>query len=505
MRINRQKIQRPNPAKPTRKVVRLDAAYDVADMADTALTELFGRAGFESGLSALDPQTRRTLIDRSRYEILQANAWLKGSARSAVNWVIGRGPFLEVKLDGKPEIARAIEQKFNAWMKLVKAPRKLRTMCYAKITDGSGMALVITNERLKGKVKLDFVPFEDDQVRAPFGQLSNGNWQAAYALDGKELDVAGNPLRYWILDQHPADNPGAQPKPIDAEYVIDVWCQERPSQGRAVPEMATAIGNGPMMRIYQKAVLDAATTAAKHTVLIETNVDKFDDGEIVYQPVDAAVEMPITYGTQTFLPEGHKASQLKAEQPTATHSEFMRHNVSAAGRPIGQPSHIATGDAIGSNYASGQLGRQDYETDVDVQRQDWETEGLDKLLTHWLQEAALVGEIPAEYADGLPAHEWRWNRKRHQDTMKEYTGRQVAVGSGLTSPSFWQEDDGVDPEEEDAASARSHGITIEQFREARFRTLFPVAAIAVLGAGLTPAPAPPTTGGPPDKKAKATR
>jgi hypothetical protein len=44
----------------------------------------------------------------------------------------------------------------------------------------------------------------------------------------------------------------------------------------------------------------------------------------------------------------------------------------------------------------------------------------------------------------------------------------------------------VDPEEEDLASARSYGLTIEQFREARFRTLFPEAALAILGPGQTP-------------------
>jgi hypothetical protein len=178
---------------------------------------------------------------------------------------------------------------------------------------------------------------------------------------------------------------------------------------------------------------------------------------------------------------------MKAEQPTSTYSEFTRANVASAARPIGQPSQVATGDSAGMNFAGGQLGRQDYELDVDVQRQDWETECLDKLLSHWLLEAALLGEIPEEFAliDSL-SHEWRWTRRRHQDTNREYTGRAKACQSGLTSPAFWQEDDGVDPEEEDMASARSHGLTLEQFREARFRQMFPEAAVAILGPGKVP-------------------
>lgn len=468
------------------RVLTLQAAFDNAELS-TELNELFARAHHESGLTAMDPQSRRTLIDRSRYEILQANSWFKGAARQAVNWVIGRGPFLECKIDGNPQAAKQIEAQFNRWFKKVRGPRKMRAMAYAKITDGSGLAMVINNQRLTGKISLDFVPFEDDQIRQPFGRVSGDDWQKNYLLDGKELDSAGNALRYWILPSHPADEPVIQPHPVSAEYVIDVWSWERPSQGRGIPEMATSIGSGPMMRIYQKAVLDAATIAAKHTVLVETNIDRFADGEDVYDPVDPNVEMPITYGMQTFLPAGHKASQLKAEQPTATHAEFIRTNVSSAGRPLGQPAQVATGDSAGINFAGGQLGRQDYELDVDVQRQDWETEALDKLFTHWLAEAALVGVIPREFGDidSVP-HEWRWSRRRHQDTNREYAGRARACQAGLTSPAFWQEDDGVDPEEEDLAAARGYGITVEQFREARFRTTFPEAALAILGPGRAP-------------------
>ena len=191
---------------------------------------------------------------------------------------------------------------------------------------------------------------------------------------------------------------------------------------------------------------------------------------------------------------GAKLARVEA----ALHAEYTRANVSSAARPIGQPSQVATGDSAGMNFAGGQLGRQDYELDVDVQRQDWETECLDKLLSHWLLEAALLGEIPDEFAliDSL-GHEWRWTRRRHQDTNREYTGRAKACASGLTSPAFWQEDDGVDPEEEDLASARSYGITIEQFREARFRQTFPEAAVAVLGLGKTPPKVAPQKPQPP--------
>jgi hypothetical protein len=463
--------------------VQLNAAYDYAEL-NTDLNELFARAHHESGLSSLDPQARRTLIDRSRYEIHQANPWLKGAARSAVTWVIGRGPFLEVKLSDR-RAAQEIERKFNQWMKHTKTARKLRAMAYAKITDGSGLSMIVNNPNVRGPVKLDHVPFEDEQIQSPPGHRPERgqDWNVHYLLDGKELDAAQNPIAYWITSEHPADVPTADPVRVSAEYVIDVWAWERPSQRRGNPELGTSVGSGPMQRIYERAVLDAAATAAKHTVLVETNVDRFSDGESVYQPVETAVEMPIGYGMQTFLPAGHKASQLKAEQPTTTHHEFVRTNVAGASRPLGQPGQISTGDASGLNFASGQLGRQDYENDIDVQRQDWELECLDKLLQHWLIEAALIGEIDIAYRDiDEVSHEWRWTRRRHQDTNREYSGRRTACEAGLTSPAFWMEDDGVDPEQEDEAAARSYGVTVEQFRRARFLQLFGDAGAAAIGA-----------------------
>ena len=466
-----------------------NAAFDNAER-NSKLNELFARATHATG--TMSPSERRTLVDRSRYEILEANGHYKGIGRAAISLVLGRGAFVEVKQEGMPTTdARMIEQKFNAWFKLVNGARKLRVMGWAKITDGSGLAMITNNPKLAKRgdgITLDFVPFEDEQIQRPlmFNDKPS-EWNRNYLLDGKEFDDFGNPERYWVTQNHPIDDPTATATPVDAEYVIDVWSWERPSQGRGNPEMGTVVGDGPMMRIYEQAVVDCAATAAKHSAIFKTNTAVFTDGEAVYDPIGGFVEVPLNTGVGTFLPDGHDVTQLKAEQPTATYSDFMRTKVVAAGRPIGQPPQISTGDAAGINYAGGQLSRQDYSADVDVQHQDWEMLALSKLFRHWLEEAALAGVIPRKYRDSDQVnHEWRWTRQTHQDPQKEYTGRSIAVKTGLTSVAYWQEADGVDPEEEDLSAARSLGLSIEKFREARFRTLMPAAALALLGPGLTP-------------------
>lgn len=457
-------------------VRRMNARYELAERTPE-LNEQFARASGGSGLMTTSHLDRATMRDRIRHELLEADPWMHGSHRTTVVSVIGRGPWLEVKIPGQPEASKQIADKFNHWFRnRVQGPRKFRTMCWAMGPEGCGLGMVVTDPSVRGNVKLNFVPFEDDQVRANPESASFLDRQR-YLLDGKEFDSVGNPSRYWICERHPAEYPEEVSKAVDAQYVIDVWEQLRPSQGRGVSAYSTSAKNGPLRRTYRRAVIDSATTAAKMSFLLKTNVDRFDNGDECFEDVDAMTGLPIMYGEGMALPKGWEGQQMKAEQPTTGHDEFMRSNIAETGRPAGQPGQVAIGDAKGLNFASGALGRADWADDIDVRRQDWEVLGLDKLLMHWLAEAALVGEIPREYADiDEVAHEYRWTRRRHQDTNKEYTGRAKAIATGQTSRAQWQTDDGLNPDAEDQSAADGFGVTVEEYRRALFLSTFPAVA-----------------------------
>ena len=459
----------------------LNARYELAERS-VDNNEHFARAQGGSALQNQSGVDRATLRDRIRHEMHEADPWLHGSQRTTVVSTIGRGAWLEVNIAGTPEVSRDISSKFNQWFRdRVGGPRKLRTMCWSQGSDGPGLAVIVTNYDVRGPVKLDFVPFEDEQIKANPASRNTID-RRNYLLDGVEQDNYGNPSRYWITEKHPDEYPESESRPIDAQYVIDVFDKQRPSQGRGVSDYATSVRNGPLRRIYRRATLDAAATAAKMSYILESNVDRFEDGENNFEDIDSLTGLPIYYGEGTVLPKGWKAMQMKAEQPTTGHTEFMRGNVAEMGRSAGQPAMVALGDATGLNFASGQLSRADWAEDVDVRRQDWETLCLDKLLAHWLREAALVGEIPLEYADidNVP-HEYRWTRRRHQDTNKEYSGRAKAIASGQTSRAFWMTDDGVNPDSEDEAAAVGFGVDKETYRRALFLQTFGDAAFAALG------------------------
>lgn len=476
--IQRNALRRRNAAMKrqnvSRGVVALNASYDLAERSPE-LNEQFARARTESGRQALNAMDVRTMRDRSRYEIFQANPWLAGSSRSTTVSVVGRGAEIEVNIPDDEDWSGKIETMINDWLEDIKAPRKMRAMANAKQSDGAGMGVTFTNgNRPDDDVQLDFLPFDVDHIKSPFDWQTDGRGKS---VDGKVKDRFGNVIGYWMTPEHPAENPSSLPVFVPAEFILDVWNWQRPSQDTGAPEYATSVKNGPLVRTFRRATIDAAATAAKHTGIMRTNVDRFDDGTTALDQLAAWVQVPTQYGTWTAVPAGWTIEQMRAEHPNSTHEGFMKSLASEHGRAVNQPGFITLGDASDANNSSLMGLRSEWEIEVGVQRQDWETECLDKLVRLYLQEAAALGKIPKQYADIRKVkHSWRWNKRRHADTQKEYTGRSVAITSGTRSRRQWQIDDGLNPSKEDQMAAQGFGVSEEVYRKALFFKQFGDAA-----------------------------
>lgn len=469
--------------------VKMNARYDLADF-DDEINEQFARARPESGNTGLNQGELRRMVDRSRHEIYQANGWLKGTVRSATVSIIGRGPEVELRAfdidEERPsaettrQVSR-VERLFNRFLRKRKCGRKFRVMANAKQSDGTGLAMIFDSTVKVDRISLDFHPFDRDHIRPPKEQLRLDRTE--YLLYGKEYDDnTHEPSTYWVSPKHPVEHPESEPVPIPAKFILDVWDWMRPSQGHGAPEYATVIKNGPLSRAYRRATLDAATTAAKHTAIMETSVDTFADGNYALDDMANWVTVPTQYGMLTALPMGWKLNQMKAEQPHTSHAEFMRSLAAEAGRATNQPAHISLGDGGGMNMSSQQGLRTEWETEVGCQRQDWETEALNKLLEHWLREAAAINLIPKKFGtiDAFDV-EYRWTKRRHEDTNREYQGRAASVVAGLRSRESWLMEDGRNPEFEDATAAEGYGVTEEQYKRAVFINTFGDAAREVLG------------------------
>src|SRR5262249_37786827 len=135
------------------------ARYDAAQTSHENRRHWANADGLSANAAA-DPEVRRVLRSRARYEAAN-NCYAKGIVLTLANYVIGTGPRLQMLTDD-PETNRVIEKEFSSWAKAIGLPHKLRTMRIAQCESGEVFALLATNPRVNARVQLDLRLVEAD-------------------------------------------------------------------------------------------------------------------------------------------------------------------------------------------------------------------------------------------------------------------------------------------------------------------------------------------------------
>lgn len=420
--------KRPTAARP-RVAVRLGlppvrASYDAAETGPENVKHWRGADGL-SAKGANDAETRKTLRERARHEVAN-NSIAKGAVLAQANDTVGTGPRLQV-LGENRDFARQVERAFHDWWEAVGLTEKLRTMKQAKTVDGEPFALLTTNDLLPTSVKLDVQPVECDQITTPF-------WYAGAAplVDGIELDAAGNPEAYHLLDEHPGDSWTLRPpRRIPARQMIHWFRKDRCGQARGVPELTPALPLFALLRRFTLATVQAAETAACFAALLESSLTP-EDGDVELAPFDA---QEIERNLMTALPAGYKMAQLKPEHPASTYEMFKREILREIGACLNLPQIVLANSAADYNFASGRLDLViRHRAAVRVEREHCECIVLDRVFRAWLEEAVMVpGLLPAgATAETLEQSGWRWHWPAVAaaiDPLKE----QQAVTEGLAN------------------------------------------------------------------------
>jgi len=382
----------------------------------------WANADLLSADAAASAEVRRILRSRSRYEVAN-NCYAKGIVLTLANDVIGTGPRLQVLTDDA-EVNGAVEREFARWAKAVRLPEKLRTMRLARASDGEAFALLYSNGNLPHPVTLDVRLIEADQVTTPDLSPMKKN-----AIDGIILDEFGNPKEYHILKAHPGGGKAALGMEYDrvpAASVIHWFRADRPGQSRGIPELTPSLPLFAQLRQYRQAVLDAARTAANIALFMKTSAPA--GGEAA--EVEPLATMDLEPNLAVFTPEGWEPSQVKAEQPATTFSEFCTGVVAEAARPFSMPKNVALCDSSGYNYASGRLDHQTYFKSIRVEQSHLEDAVLDRILEAWLAEAAKVFGL--QDTEDWP-HQWFWDGREHVDPQKEANAQAQRLASHTTT------------------------------------------------------------------------
>ncbi|MCE2968466.1 MAG: phage portal protein [Phycisphaerales bacterium] len=387
--------------------------------------------------AAINPEVRRVLRNRARYEVAN-NSYAKGIVLTLANDTIGTGPRLQMLTDDADANAR-IEDAFEQWSRAVDLPGKLRTMRLARAESGEAFALLINNPGIASAgspVSLDLKLIEADQVCTPLLRRGRND-----EIDGIALDQWGNPSAYRVLKRHPGDS-GVFRTPIDdltaydtfpASSVVHYFRPDRPGQLRGIPDITPALPLFAQLRRYTLATIAAAETAANFAAVIYTDAPANGEAD----PLEPMDEVELEQRLATVLPGGWKLGQVHAEQPTTTFGEFKREILNEIARCLNMPFNVAAGNSSGYNYASGRLDHQVYYKSIRVEQHHLQLAVLDRILKAWLNEAVLVeGLLPQSLrtiAATLPEHAWFWDGVEHVDPAKEANAQATRLANHTTT------------------------------------------------------------------------
>ncbi|MBQ9372142.1 MAG: phage portal protein [Thermoguttaceae bacterium] len=407
-------------AKPERTSLKA-THYDATSLDD--LNEYWRWTNSKSVDASLDPETRRKLRERARYEVAN-NSYAMGVALALSDAVVGSGPRLQV-LELEKELAKRIEWDFCEWMERIDLASKLRAMRIAKFQDGESFAVLYSNEgRDDSLPKLDVMPIDAERVAGDYGTNDE-------TIDGIKLDEWGNPVSYRVLNEHPgslSSEPQSEATTYPAASIIHWYRRTLPEQHRGAPEIAASLNLFALLRRYTFAVVAAAETAADVAAFLTAEPDSGAYDRIM---PNAMEELEIRRNKILTLPEGCNIQQLRAEQPTTTYGDFKRELLGEIGRSLQIPVNLISGNSSGYNYASGRLDHQEFQKAIRLQQSQASVVVMTPIFRAWFREWALAN-VPT-LRDALVPIQWYWDGFEHVDPVKEAQAQAVRLANGVTN------------------------------------------------------------------------
>lgn len=380
--------------------------------------------------AANSADVRRIIRKRARYEVAN-NPTLAGIVKTLTNDTIGTGPRLQVRLGTDRQTARQIELAFADWARSVRLAAKLWTLRHARAVDGESFAMIRTNPRLPGLVKLDIHPIEADRV-ADAGIFSLD----PTFVDGIKLDDLGNPVSYTVLRDHPGQLISLRigdHGTVQAENMLHWFAPTRPEQHRGVCEFVSSLPLGAHLRRYASATLSAAELIAILSTFIETD-GPGDDSSDPTGP-EYFDEMRLGHNLLMTVPKDSKPMQAKPEQPASTFRDFHSANVGMMARPLCMTYSLAAGDFSRTTFSASRMEDRNYGASIDIDREMIEAPNLSRIFAAWFAEAKLIAGVLPEAARSyaMVPHEWAWDSRPHVDPGKVATARATDLRSGATT------------------------------------------------------------------------
>lgn len=258
----------------------------------------------------------------------------------------------------------------------------LQQIVFQQFTCGNGFTQIV-NGRGDGvnPIRLRLAPIHAARV------LKNVNRSTAAGENvclGIVRDSFGKPTKYLVAEPGLDGSFSTSIKSIEvpASQMIHSYLATEPGQIAGFPLLAPALGTIADLRAFDEATQNAATLAAKLSVVF---VDKDDK-----TPVFKGGSQSVKIGAQTFMhaPRGKDVKQLSATHPGAQYVEYTNERWRSVGRAIGIPLMVLRQNSQEHSYSGS---RQDMASWVAaLQKEQWAIERrMAPILLQVLREAEL--------------------------------------------------------------------------------------------------------------------
>ena len=422
-----------------------------------------------AGNSSADAEIKgslKQLRQRSR-QVCRDNPYGRQAIRSIVSNVVGPVGF-KIQSQIKQQRGKKLDQKLNdvvetrfkrwgradscdvagrlSWVEMQKL------IVNSLVVDGEVFIRIIRKPFGRSSIPFSLQVMEADLLDTDYtGKSSNGN---IYRM-GIEVDPDFNrPLNYCFLNKHPGDTlfPTRTGEKrhviIPADEIIHLFQQERPSQSRGVPAMASCLKALHDLNGFQEASVIRARAASSLMGFITSPEGELDAGGEVYEEERVTQFEP---GVFKYLDQGQQISVPDFDSPNGEFPEFMAAMLRSVAAGCGVSYESVSRDFSKTNYSSSRLSlledRSQYRSIQNYLIDNFHT----RVFEAWLEMAVLSGNLNLANYESDPdryrrvrfvPRGWEW-----VDPQKEIAANKEAVKAGFKTVAMVVAEQGGDLEE----------------------------------------------------------
>lgn len=264
------------------------------------------------------------------------------------------------------------------------------------------------------------------------GPLANGN----YCILGKEFDLIGQCVAYWLFPNHPGELSTWQARSlvsvrVPASDVIHYFTRDRPSATRGVSELAVSL-----MRIRDLADWHDAE-------LVRKKMEACVMAIISSDKPDKSLGLASSTGVEKMRPgliaRIGATEQVTFNSPSTSGAggEFSKQELHAMAVGSGLTYSQLTGDMSQANFSSNRMGLIEFRNMIEQEQWLSLVPQVIKPIRQWWREAALLAGVPLGNVEDdtytMPA-------KAQVDPLKDtMTAKEAIRGGGMTLSEWLRE------------------------------------------------------------------